>query len=137
MGGAPAEELLSSCVEAIGRQVESTQQRTELLTVALLLASIRVQPAFLTAFLESRAMFDLLQDTPLGQQLLQESELRGEVAGLRRALVRQLTHRFGPLPDELLASLQSITQPERLELLLDAATDAPDLASFRRQDQIS
>lgn len=47
--------------------------------------------------------------------------------GLRQALVRQLTHRFGNLPDALLAALQGVTDPERLEQLLDAVIDASDI----------
>lgn len=76
------DDFAAQClVEAIDQQVQSTQQSKELLTVAVLLASIRVPPDLLTAFLESRSMFDLLQDTPSGQQLLQDAERRGEQRG--------------------------------------------------------
>ncbi|UFP94811.1 hypothetical protein [Gloeobacter morelensis] len=125
---------------AIDRQVQSTQQRAELLTVTLLLASIRVHRDVLRAFVESRAMFDLLQDTPLGQQLLQEAERRGEqqgqAEGLRRALVRALTHRFGNLSTDLQATLNGIDDSGQLEQLLDLVLDAPDLDAFRSGAQL-
>jgi hypothetical protein len=70
---------------------------------------------------------NLLTETPLFQMLTQERVLDT----LRNSLLRQLERRLGPVPDDLRQQLQQITDPERLEQLLDAAVDSDSLDDFR------
>jgi hypothetical protein len=51
---------------------------------------------------------------------------KGLHKGQLNTLVRQLTRRFGPLPDAALARLQSAT-PDQLDLWTDRVLDAPTL----------
>jgi flagellar biosynthesis/type III secretory pathway protein FliH len=51
---------------------------------------------------------------------------RGREQGRLDTLTRQLTRRFGPLPDAALARLQSAT-PDQLDLWTDRVLDAPTL----------
>ncbi|AGY57531.1 DUF4351 domain-containing protein [Gloeobacter kilaueensis] len=101
-------------------------------------------------------MIDLLRETPLGREVLREwkqeaeqyaeqravelaeqkleqSLQQGEIQGKRRTLVHQLTRKFGPLSADLLDSVQNISDPDRLERLIDAAVDSASLDRFRQQ----
>ena len=51
---------------------------------------------------------------------------RGREQGRLNTLTRQLTRRFGSLPDAALARLQSAT-PDQLDLWTDRVLDAPTL----------
>ena len=51
---------------------------------------------------------------------------QGREQGRLNTLTRQLTRRFGPLPDAALARLQSAT-PDQLDLWTDRVLDAPTL----------
>jgi hypothetical protein len=61
----------------------------------------------------------------LGQGLGQGLE-KGLHMGRLGTLTRQLTRRFGPLPDAALARLQSAT-PDQLDVWTDRVLDAPTL----------
>lgn len=152
MAGRP-DDLLERSLTALDTQVQSEQERKELLSGAALLASIRVNAEVIFALLRSRAMLNLLEDTPLGQLLLAEREARGRAEGqaegeargraegqaegraegIRQVLLHQLNRRFGPLPEHLTQQLLDIRDPERLNALADAAFDAQDIEAFRLQ----
>jgi hypothetical protein len=51
---------------------------------------------------------------------------KGLHKGQLNTLVRQLTRRFGPLPESALARLQS-ARPDQLDLWTDRVLDAPTL----------
>lgn len=123
--------MAGSSTDLLEESFTVLEERTELLRVTALLASIRTKPDVILSILRGRAMLNLLEDTPLGQYLLAEREARGQAEGLRQALLRQLGHRFGAVPEDVAELLQSISETERLSRLLDAAYDAEDLEAFR------
>ncbi len=140
MAGRP-EALLALSLDALESQVQSSQERKELLGIAALLASIRTDADVVVGLLRSRAMLNLLEDTPLGQLLLAEreargraeGEARGRAEGLRQALMRQLQRRFGNMPEDIVQRLLDIHDTERMTTLVDAAIDAQDIQAFRQQ----
>ncbi|WP_164929005.1 hypothetical protein [Gloeobacter violaceus] len=155
----PVAQLLEQTADAIEAQVQSSQERTGLLSVTLLLAALRANPRLLTEFVSRRNMQNILTETPFFQQLLQEQvqqrvqeqveqrvqeqveqrvqavrQEAGTLAQLetRRAdLLRVLARKFGPVSEELAQQLQGISESQRLEQLLDLAVDATDLDTFR------
>jgi len=97
----------------------------------------------------------------MAQQMAQELEQKARQAGLQAGreegrqagreegrqealletrqadLLRVLTRKFGPVPAELREAIQAIQDAERLEQLLDATIDAPDLDTFHTAAQLS
>ena len=54
----------------------------------------------------------------------------GREEGQRRAVLRVLAQRFGVVPPEVTAALATVTDPDQLDRLLDAALDATDMPAF-------
>jgi predicted transposase/invertase (TIGR01784 family) len=75
---------------------------------------------------ELEAMLNVpsLRNTRVFQEGVEEGE--------RRVLIRQLTKRFAPLPEDIVARLEAITDAARLEQLAEAVLTAPDLESFEQ-----
>jgi predicted transposase YdaD len=153
-------DLLEESLTALEERLESGEERAELMKVAALLASIRTQPNIIRSILRGRAMVNLMEETPLGRELLAEREARireaeqaalkagreagleagreagreeGREEGLRQAALRRIAHRFGIVPEDVRQQLRTIVEMERLNRVLDAAYDAADLEAFRRQ----
>ncbi len=53
----------------------------------------------------------------------------------RRALLRTLKHRFGELPDSVVARIEATDNPDLLEEWLDMAFEVDSLAEFSRQSR--
>jgi hypothetical protein len=69
------------------------------------------------------------------QQVLEwmaEGETRGEVKGRVHTLLRVLRTKFGTLPADLEAVIQSQTDLTRLDTAADAAVTTPTLTDFRQ-----
>ncbi len=64
MRGQDLEGLLSACVEVVESEIESTQERSEVLAVTGLLASLRDRQR-VAEFFRGRSLMNLLQQTPL------------------------------------------------------------------------
>ncbi len=134
MRSADVEVLLTACVEAVESGLESQQERNEVLTVVGLLASLRDWQR-VTEFFRRSSLMNLLQQTPLFQELtrdlvqqaVQEEALRGRI----EFLLRLLESKFGPLSDDLRQQLQQLTDLEQLENLFDVALEVPTLDDFR------
>jgi predicted transposase YdaD len=140
MAGQSLEVLLEQSTEVIQAGVQSSQQRNEVLAVAGLLASLRdVRVA--TEFFRRRAMLNLLQETPLFQELTrdiveqaeQRGEQRGRVAEGLQLLQQVFEHKFGPLPKDLQAALEAVTDAAELNRLHLCLLDTPDIKTFRGQ----
>lgn len=58
--------------------------------------------------------------------------LRGRAQGLRQAVLRILSNRFGTLPPSVSAGLDQINDPRRQEALLDVALSADTVDEFER-----
>jgi predicted transposase YdaD len=158
MAGSSA-DLLEESLSALEERLESSEERTSLMKVAALLASIRTKPNIIRSILRGRAMVNLMEETPLGRELLAERAERllqenierearireadqagreaglkaGQAEGLRQAVMRFIAHRFGTVPEDIRQQLQSIVETDRLGRLLDAAYDTADLEDYRRQ----
>ncbi|UFP96771.1 DUF4351 domain-containing protein [Gloeobacter morelensis] len=86
-------------------------------------------------------MLNLLQQTPLFQELTrdvvqqaeQRGEQRGRVEGGLQLLQRLFEHKFGPLPEDLRMTLEAIADAQELDRLGLGLMDAPDVETFRRQ----
>jgi predicted transposase YdaD len=134
MAGANLSELLEQATGVIEAQIQSSQERNEVLVVTGLLASLR-DPSTVKQFFRERSIMSLLTETPLFQELTQEltqqARQEGVIEARRADLLRVLTRKFGPVSEDLREAIQLIQDSERLERLLDAVIDAPDLDSFR------
>lgn len=123
-------ERLEACVTVLSTWIQSGQEQQDLLALAVLLGSL--QPGTQTkieAFIRSRRMVDLME-SPLLQKWLSEAEQRGEAVGERQMLVKLLSRKFGPLSETVQEKLATITEPEQLERLMDAAIDVASLDDF-------
>jgi Domain of unknown function (DUF4351) len=96
----------------------------------------------LTVILESRDNIEpedrelLMQLSPLYLEKLRAAEEVGEARGEARVIVRQLSRRFGSVPDRFLTQIQQLTIPQLDELgdaLLDF-TSVEDLAGWFSRD---
>jgi predicted transposase YdaD len=75
MAGSSA-DLLEESLSVLEERLESGEERAELMKVAALLASIRTKPDIIRSILRGRAMVNLMEETPLGRELLAEREAR-------------------------------------------------------------
>lgn len=90
------------------------------------------------AFFRTRSVMSLLSETPLFQlltqeireQARQEAQQQARLDTRRADLLRVLARKFGILPENIYEAIQTITVPERLEQLLDAAIDSATLQDF-------
>jgi predicted transposase YdaD len=74
----------------------------------------------------------------LADQLKEEGRLEGREEGreegrqlARQAILRVLEKRFGLVPAELRAQVQSLATREQLENALDLATSIPSISAFK------
>ncbi|BAC88259.1 DUF4351 domain-containing protein [Gloeobacter violaceus] len=140
MRGQELGALLEACTGVIEAEIESSQQRTEVLTVTGLLASLR-DTQVVTEFFRRRSQMSLLTETPLFQELtrelvqqaVQQAVHETEQRTRLQFLLHQLEHKFGPLPEDMLTALQAIADTDALDTLGLALLDAPDIEAFRRQ----
>ena len=68
-------------------------------------------------------------ESPLIQELMQEVVAKER----HKDILNILTDRFGPVPDDIVAALHALQDPERLSELVRLAARCPDLDAFRRQ----
>jgi hypothetical protein len=123
----PPESVLRECRRRIDQQA-AEEERDYLLAVSQILGSLRYDENTLMAiFGRGQSMID----TPL----LRKLEEQGIQKGLHRAILRFLTGRFGPVPEDLANLLRSITEEEKLDELVDWAGQCPDLDAFRARLQ--
>jgi predicted transposase YdaD len=134
--------LLEESLTALEERLESSEERTSLMKAAALLASLRTKPNVILSILRDRAMLNLLEDTPLGQQLLAEREARGREAAReegRRHVVeltlRQLQSRLKALPSSITerVSQLSLSKLDELSLALLDFSNVSDLQTWLEQ----
>ncbi|MCA1597296.1 MAG: hypothetical protein LC772_12855, partial [Chloroflexi bacterium] len=66
------------------------------------------------------------------EQGLEQGLEQGMRKGLQNALIASLQARFGPLPEDLAASTQAVSDPARLHHLNGTAALASSLDEFRQ-----
>jgi predicted transposase/invertase (TIGR01784 family) len=130
------EQLLNQVAQRVST-IESTQQRREASAYVQLLAGLRFDKALIHQVFRE----DIMRESVIYQEILQEGEQTGEKRGIlkgEQALVlRQLARRLGNITPELQSQVQSlsITQIEVLgEALLDFSKPA-DLTYWLKNHQ--
>ncbi|WP_193345477.1 Rpn family recombination-promoting nuclease/putative transposase [Gloeobacter violaceus] len=132
MRGEDVSSLLERCTALIESEIESGQERNEVLAVTGLLASLKDR-RIVQAFFRTKSMLSLLQETPLFQELTQELVREADRRARLQFLQHQLEHKFGPMPEDVLTALQAITDVDALARLGIAVLDAMDIDAFRQQ----
>lgn len=122
----------ASLLEQVAAQVdmiEELEQQRNISACVEVLASLRFDKNLIRQFLRE----ELMRESPIYQEIIQEGVQRGK----RDTVIRQLTRRIGTVPPQLQAQVQnlSIEQLDELsEVLLDFA-DATDLIAWLQQEQ--
>ncbi|UFP96461.1 hypothetical protein [Gloeobacter morelensis] len=132
MAGQDLELLLERSTEVIQAEVQSAEERNEVLAVTGLLASLKDERV-VEQFFRTRSIMSLLSETPLFQALTQERVQEAIRQSKLQSLLALLEHKFGPLPDDLREALLAIEVAEELDGLLLAAADARDLQGVRNR----
>jgi predicted transposase YdaD len=124
----PPEPLLQQCRERIDRQA-APDERANLLAVVQVMAGLRYNdPRLLSILGGSRAMIE----SPVLQRLTAEREAETQ----RKDILKILRVRFGPLTQDVTASLQTIEGKSKLDELVEVAASCPDLEAFRARLQV-
>jgi hypothetical protein len=119
----PPEPMLEQCRQWIEQQAPHGQQ-AGLLAVTQVMTHLRFpDPGLLTLLGGERAMIE--------SPLLKQYEKRFRMDGLREAILRVLTGRFGPVPEELTAKLRSIKSERKLGALATQAGVCANLNAFQ------
>jgi hypothetical protein len=123
----PPEPLLRRCRERIDGQA-APDERDNLLAVTQVMTGLRYNdPRLRTIFGGRQAMIE----SPVLQELFAEREAETR----RKDILKFLTVRFGPLPEDLKAALQTIEDGTKLDELVESAASCPDLGVFRARLQ--
>ena len=114
----PPKPILQQCRERIDKQAPA-EERANLLAVTQVLTRLRYNDrGLLSIFGGRRAMIE----SPLIQELMAERS--------HKHILRFLTDRFGPVPQDIRDSLQMIQDEARLDDLVVWADRCPDLEAF-------
>jgi hypothetical protein len=133
MRGESVEELLEACTESINEQVQSNQERSELIGIALLMATLRNKNISARDFLRRREMSNILLESPIFEELFGDRLEAAKQESRRQIVLEALEHKFGVLPEDLTQKITSIADTQRLKQLLYAAMDDPTLESFQKK----
>ncbi len=120
----PPEPVLQQCKDVIEARTAGGEQENLRVTMQLL-GSLRFDKALLRQlFARGGAMIE----SPILQDWLQEQDIRTR----QQMVLTKLERRFGPVPADVGASVRVVTDPTRLEAMLDAAYAAASLDAFRQ-----
>lgn len=80
-------------------------------------------------------MEKIINASPWIQRLRAEAARNASIEAAREtvtdAILRRLSKRFGPVPEDVAAQLHGIADQPKLDALLDEAYECADLAKFR------
>jgi len=125
------ENILEQVAAQVDR-IEESEERKNIAACVELLASIKFDRQLIQQYLTE----ELMRESPLYQEILQEGREQGFRQGKLETLTRQLTRRLGTIPADIQQqiTLLSIDQLDALsEALLDF-TNTSDLASWLQTD---
>jgi predicted transposase YdaD len=127
------ERLIRRCRARIDAAVPPSPERENLLAVTQFLLGLRYTEKPLQDKLRGllggrQAMIE----SPIYQEIVAESERKGETRARRKDVLKILVKRFGDTARDLAVELDAV-EYDRLEDLLERAIDCPDLESFREQ----
>jgi predicted transposase/invertase (TIGR01784 family) len=133
------EQLLNQVAQRVST-IESTQQRREASAYVQLLAGLRFNKTLIRQVFRE----DIMRESVIYQEILQEGEQKGERLGEERGILkgeqtvilRQLARRIGDVSPELQSQIQSLSLYQ-LEALADALLDFSTLADLRTWLQTS
>src|SRR5262245_776084 len=127
----PPEVILQQCRERIDQQAPP-QTHENLLAVTQVFTMLRYNDPGLIAIIGGRKT---MIESPYLQEIVQErlQEVLQERLAERshKHILRTLTRRFGPVPEDVSAELRVVQDESRLDDLLDWAHACPDLDAFR------
>jgi hypothetical protein len=120
----PVEVLLQRCRDRLER--EGGSQKANLLAVTQVFAKLKFdKPEWLEILGGRKAM----NESPLIQEIVEESELRATV----NAIVKVLTARLAAPSDSVTAGLAQVKQAEKLDRLLRQAATSSSLQAFEER----
>lgn len=120
--GAP-EPVLEQC-RAVIERYGAAEERSSLLAVAQVLASLRYNDPRLLSLLGGR---EAMIESPVLQEILAEIATETKAS----TLLAFLRARFSEVPTDLVTSIQAIRDSEQLDRLVESAASCPNLAAFR------
>lgn len=122
----PPEELVSRCVDHIGRVPDATE-RQGLLAVTQIMAGLAFPDRRFPEFLRgSKVMIE----SPILDEVYEEGKSVGKYDGIRLSIQQILEDRFGPHSDQRLEKLSEIEDKKRLRELVSKAVKCPSLEAF-------
>ena len=119
----PPAPILRRCRARIDREAPA-EERANLLAVTQVLTRLRYNDRRLLTILGGETAM-------IESPLLREFEAKTEQKTMRKAILRGIEARFGPIPPEVTAALQAVEDGAKLDELFDLALGCPDLDSFR------
>ena len=129
-------QLLQQVAQQVST-IESSQQRQELSAYAQLIAGLRFDKALIRQVFQE----GIMRESVIYQEILQEGETKGKLEGKSEEalslVLRQLSRRFGSLPPNAQAQIQSLSLPQieaLSEALLDFSTP-DDLTHWLQENQ--
>ena len=129
-------QLLQQVAQQVST-IESAQQRQELSAYAQLIAGLRFDKALIRQVFQE----GIMRESVIYQEILQEGEVKGKIEGKSEEalslVLRQLSRRFGSLPPNAQAQIQSLSLPQieaLSEALLDFSTP-DDLTHWLQENQ--
>jgi hypothetical protein len=121
MGQQPSAEVLGQVVEAASK-VENAAEQADLLTGISVLGSLRHSQELIHILIRREKM----KESPIYQEIVHE----GEVQAQRKDIVKVLTVRFGPVPEETTQALASVEETDELDRLIEWAARCQSLEEF-------
>jgi hypothetical protein len=119
----PPEPVLQQCRERIDR-LAPPDERDNLLAVSQVLAHLRYNDPKLLGLFGGR---DAMPQFPLIQEIVAER--------MHKDLLKFLTARFGPVPQDVATALRAVGDESQLDDLVELAAVCPDLETFRARLQ--
>ena len=119
----PPEQLLRKCRERIDQQAPANERENLLAVTQVMTQLVYNDPGLLTILGGSQVMLE----SPLIQEIVTKETTRVR----HRYILSFLEGRFGPIPPDLVAAIQSIEAESQLDKLVKFAAKCPDLDAFR------
>ena len=121
----PPEPVLQQCKDVIEAKTSGGEQEN-IRFVTEILAGLRFDKAMLRRlFRKGSPMFE----SPVLIELLEERDVKT----LQGLLLKKIERRYGTVPPDISATLRLVTDPPRLESILDAVYASTSLDNFRTQ----
>jgi hypothetical protein len=126
----PPDPIVSRCRTRIDHAT-SPPDRENLLTETQFLLGLRYDDkSLLQSLRDLLGGREVMIQSPLYQEIVEEAERNGEARAMRRAILKFLVRRFGPTAKDLEVGLKAV-EFDRLDGLIDFAVECRSLEEFR------